>query len=175
MVTHVTSSVLEDKCITVDCKWAKMFHASGKELIQACQEHSENFNTLVDQLVKQEHELFVIAVGRCRLVSSIQSRLWSAFHSLSTNDLPKTWKNFFEEVSHTRLTTATVYSIIEEDHLFQQSVNQKLFEHLMQEYFTVPEPGITSEVVLGKDELNAARYAAGFVPHILLKKYEKTE
>ena len=58
------------------------------------------------------------------------------------------------------------------DHLLQQSVNQKLFEHYLQEFFTVAEPTATSEVVLGKDELNAIRYAAGFVPHILLKTWQ---
>ena len=150
----------------------------GKELIQACQEHPDNFKRFCDKLVKQECQLFVTAVGRCRLASSKRSRLWSGFHCLSINDLPKIWKSFLEETSsESRQTDKRAYSVIE-DNLFQQSVNQKLFEHLLQEYFapsgspTVME-ATTREVVLGKDELNAVRYAAGFVPHILLKKYEK--
>ena len=91
LIRRVVSSVLEDKYVTIDCKRAQIFHASGKEIIQACQEHSEKLNTFADQLVKQEHELFAMAVGRCCLTSSKQSRLWSAFHSLSTNELPKKW------------------------------------------------------------------------------------
>ena len=50
--------------------------------------------------------------------------------------------------------------------LFQQSVNQKVFEYLMQYYFAMTELDAMSEVVLGKDELNAVRYAAGFVPNL---------
>ena len=65
------------------------------------------------------------------------------------------------------------YGIIKEERLLQQSVNQKLFDHFLQEFFTVAEQTVTSEVVLGKDEVNAVRYAAWFVPDVLLKKYEQ--
>ena len=148
LVCQVISSVLGDSCIIVDCKRAKKNQDSGKELIQAYQEHSDKFRTFADQLAKQERELFATAVGRCRIASSKRSRLWSAFHSLSTNDLPKTWKKLFEEISST--TTACDYGMVKEDRLLQQSVNQKLFEHFLQEFFTVAEPAVTSEVVLGK-------------------------
>ena len=122
--------------------------------------------------------MFVTAVGRCRLASSKRSRLWSGFHCLSINDLPKIWKSFLEETrSESGQTDKRAYGFIE-NNLFQQSVNQKRFEHLLQDYFapsgspTAMEV-TTREVVLRKDELNAVRYATGFVPHILLKKYEK--
>ena len=43
----------------------------------------------------------------------------------------------------------------------------------MQDYFAVTEPAATCDAALGKDELNAVCYAAGFVPHILLIKNEQ--
>lgn len=64
-----------------------------------------------------------------------------------------------------------------EDQLFQQSVNQKLFEMILCEHFAAtsskPSEHMASSTELTTDELNALQYAAGYVPHALLKKYEK--
>ena len=54
LVYQTILSVLENECINVKCKRAKQFQDSGKELIQACQEHPDNFNRFCDKLVKQE-------------------------------------------------------------------------------------------------------------------------
>ena len=49
----------------------------------------------------------------------------------------------------------------------------KVFRMVLKEHFTSnSEPKRSPMVVLTSDELNAMRYACGFVPHSLLKKYE---
>ena len=173
LVRRALSAVATDECLTVDSRRAKRFQKMGKEFIDMCtsREHSWHFKTFSDELVQKERELFVTAVGRCRLASSKRARLWTSFHNLATNDLPKIWTGFFNSIRQPTQADCDTQS----NTLFQQSVNQKVFECLMQDYFAVTEPDPTSEVVLGhgKDEHNAVRYAAGFVPHILLKRYEQ--
>ena len=163
--------MVADKCLTVDSKRAKRFQEAGKEFVGICtsQEHSWHFKTFADELMKKECELFLTSVGRCRLASSKQARLWTSFHKIAVNDLSKIWTKFFNDICQPTQANCDTQS----DTLFQQSVNQKVFEYLMQDYFAVTEPDATSEVVLGKDELNAVRYAPGFVPHILLKSMSR--
>ena len=62
------------------------------------------------------------------------------------------------------------------DTLLQQSVNQEVFETLLTGQFASTHPIATqqpSDSTFTKDELNVLQYACGYVPHILLKRYEK--
>ncbi len=64
---------------------------------------------------------------------------------------------------------------IEVDPLLEQSVFTEVFTTLVSEHFSafaVQDTDFT-EQELTSDELNAMRYACGYVPHKLLKKYEK--
>ena len=71
------------------------------------------------------------------------------------------WKDFLASID------------LEVNPLFEQSVNMKVFRMVLKERFTSnSEPKRSPMVVLTSDELNAMRYACGFVPHSLLKKYE---
>ena len=71
-------------------------------------------------------------------------------------------------------------TIPEPDPFFDQAVNLVPFEDLLKGYFKIdvhatPHQDILSTDCqhLSKDELNALRYACGYVAHKLLKKYEK--
>jgi hypothetical protein len=60
--------------------------------------------------------------------------------------------------------------------LIYQYVNQKLYGDLIDSYFKPRIEGRVIEVPeLTGDEENILRYAAGYVPYKLLKKYEKTD
>lgn len=59
-----------------------------------------------------------------------------------------------------------------EDSLFEQTVNQELFEMLLREYFSTQVDNPPKQVHLTVDEMNAMRYACGYVPHSLLKRYQ---
>ena len=67
----------------------------------------------------------------------------------------------------------------EVDPLLEQSVYDELFTMLVSEYFSSqtahssdPTSTASTPVELSSDELNAMRYACGYVPRSLLKKYE---
>ena len=63
------------------------------------------------------------------------------------------------------------------DPLLPQSVNEQLFEMLLRNHFAQFETPVSqrasTELCMKKDELNVLQYACGYVPHTLLKKYEK--
>ena len=65
------------------------------------------------------------------------------------------------------------------DDLLQQSANKELFEMILQAQFSVSTSSqscaatSSQSLELRSDELNALRYACGYVPYALLKRYEK--
>ena len=90
--------------------------------------------------------------------------MWRAFHRQSVEALPSKWNGLYTSLSLTDKV----------DNLFHQTVNLVVYEQLLKEHFAVERaPQSTVEVQLSKDELNALRYASGYVPMKLLKKYEK--
>ena len=92
-----------------------------------------------------------------------REKMWSAFHQLRLSELPTIWKDFLSSIE-----------VDYDDQLLQQSVNQKLFESVLLEHFPpAADQNPRDEEPLGKDELNALQYACGYIPHALLKRYEK--
>ena len=65
-----------------------------------------------------------------------------------------------------------------DDPLLEQSIYSELYGMLVAEYFKRSQsahslpPTTTAPIQFTTDELNAMRYASGYVPHKLLKKYE---
>ena len=101
--------------------------------------------------------------------SKKREKLWTFYHQKAIDAMPALLQELY-----TNLT------IPEPDQLFDQAVNLFLFEDLLKGYFKVyvhatPHQHILSTDCqhLSKDELNALRYACGYVAHKLLKKYEK--
>ena len=80
------------------------------------------------------------------------------------SELPKIWSSFLSGIK-----------VESKDQLFQQSVNQKLYEMMLQQHFSATSLTLSPTPVteMTTDELNALQYAAGYIPHALLKKYEK--
>ena len=111
--------------------------------------------TIVDALKKSLKELPNSADAK-------REKVWREFHQMSVSQLPKLWKTFFTSMN------------LDNNQLFQQSVNMKVFQMLLKESFTSLSAGASgsSVVQLTGDEFNVMRYACGFVPHKLLKKYE---
>ena len=64
------------------------------------------------------------------------------------------------------------------DPLLEKSIYREVFDRLVAEYFNSSSAIVNQElpsmdVQLTSDELNAMRYACGYVPHSLLKRYER--
>ena len=87
------------------------------------------------------------------------------FHSIRSTGLVSIWTTFLSSIK---------------EHLssfIQQRVNQKLYESLISR--SLPPLSSSSQpqprTILREDELNIVRYAAGYVPHKLLKKHNKSD
>lgn len=100
------------------------------------------------------------STGKCRSRNVVREKTWIAFHQLRISELPKLWTQFAPKLSPLVYQHATFK-------LYAEIVKSKLCE-------SAP-PCITPVDVpeLSVDEENIVRYAAGFVPFKLLRKYEK--
>ena len=126
-------------------------------------ENNLAFNNFCDYLVGTLKKNFQ-TVGRCWSSATKREHLWRAFHRQSIEELPSKWNGLYTALCLT-------YKV---DNLFHQTVNLVIYEQLLKEHFAVERaPQSTVEVQLSKDELNALRYASGYVSRKLLKKYEK--
>ena len=130
-------------------------------------ENNLAFNTFCDCLVGTLRRNFQ-KVGRCRSNATKRERLWRSFHKQSVEELPSKWKNLYMSLSLVDV----------EENLFNQTVNVVVYKQLLKQHFAADRPskgGVDAdqEIQLSKDEMNALRYASGYVPMKLLKKYEK--
>ena len=127
------------------------------------------FNNFCHDVVKMMRNCFQ-KVGRCRSNATKRERLWIAFHKQSVEEFPSKWKKLYTSLSIEGMA----------DQLFDQTVNVVVYEQLMKEYFVSCSGGPSrnsrdcdQEIQLSKDEMNALRYASGYVVMKILKKYEK--
>lgn len=103
--------------------------------------------------------------------SSKRTKIWSDFHQIrldTSSTIHSEWKELVEGINGS--------ADLAGDALLQQSLYNEVYSMLVSEYFNLhaacnTEPMAIS-TVLTEDELNAMRYACGYVPHALLKKYE---
>ena len=97
--------------------------------------------------------------------ASKREKMWTDFHQIRFSEVPIIWDGFLAS-----LQTGV-------DHYFIQSVTQKLFEKLLVREFAPDKTSRQSvraySISLGKEELNALQYACGYVPHTLLKRFQK--
>ena len=107
----------------------------------------------------------------CLLVEPVGSKgvqrekLWSSFHLLRNTQLAELWDQFFSLPNIPKLSP-----------LVYQHVNQKLYEDQMKYFLSTEtkvhdDPMSSDNPQITEDEENILRYAAGYVPHKLLKKY----
>lgn len=123
-------------------------------------------------------QLLFMAIEKCvcTCVSSCRSsrakcilreKLWSSFHQLRVKELSDIWKVFFEKIKMERL-----------DSLLEQHVNLTLFESILKSHTPVSQSSARCPAsqlpTLSSDEENIIRYAAGYVPMKLMKKYESS-
>ncbi len=91
--------------------------------------------------------------------SVLGEKAWIYFHRLRVSELPRLWNQFAPRLSPLVYQHASY-------RLYAEIVKSKLCESTsLRTHIDVPE--------LTMDEENIGRYAAGFVPFKLLKRYEK--
>ena len=101
----------------------------------------------------------------CRSAAARREKAQSSFHKLRLSKLPAMWGKFY-----------TKMGIEIGDPLLLQSVSQQVFDTLLLNSMSTNFPSGRPEVrleELSRDEENALRYACGYVPFKLLRKYQK--
>ena len=101
------------------------------------------------------------SVNKLKLHSSKRKKLWKDFHYLCESELPVLWTKLLLDVG----------IVLEDTSLLTQHVNLRLFECMLLECSKTPEVDVVVPP-LTADEANALRYAAGYVPFALGKKFK---
>ena len=87
--------------------------------------------------------------------------IWTTFHQNRTTELAFLWKEFLLSIR------------LDLDALVFQKVNQALYEDKVKTHFAVASGSVTSQTAnLSHEEACILHYAAGYVPFIMLRKYE---
>ena len=97
-------------------------------------------------------------------LSTQKQHLWSSFHSFRVSELRCLWKDLFASLG--------VDAKFAQDPLLGEYVNDKLFGEHVKAKFEVEEQCVQPTELTGND-LNALRYAAGYVPWKLSQKFKK--
>ena len=160
----VLSFVLTDSTFTGASERSKLALGQTEGLIKKVTEevYFDHFDEFAVQLVTALEAISAACPmsGTSKTVGVQREKLWKVFHEKRTTELPELWKHFLQKVDH------------ELDPLVYQTVNQKLFEEIIKGRFGV-QPRKSSQVSLTCNEENVVRYASGYIPFVLMKKYEK--
>ncbi len=169
MVRCAINGVISDKDIDLESPRINYLKDVGKELLQKVTESEQTIDTF-DKFSAGLHSKLKLVFDFCKgkSYSAMKDNLWSEFHHLALCELPAVWGELFLSLGMLPC----------KDQLLLQSTNQKLFEKMLSNYFSETSKSVGKvtdypEVILTKDELNALRYVGGFVPHALLKRYER--
>lgn len=129
--------------------------------IKRSEKDMELFDTFSQVLVKELQDIFSMVSSRIKSADRKKEKIWSTFHEVRVKTLPKMWENFFKSIG------------MESSPIFSQSVSFKVFEMLVKEHLAPSTQACAqTDIVFTTDELNAMRYACGYVPFSLLRKYE---
>lgn len=102
---------------------------------------------------------------KCRSVATLREKAQVNFYKLRMNQIPALWAEFYIQMG-----------INMEDLLLCQSVSQQVFDVLLIQHLSSKAPSRQPAVhaqQLDRDEDNALRYACGYVPFKLLRKYKQ--
>lgn len=171
VVKSVICSVITDSSLFDWSEPSKLAKEQARIFLQATEEKCvQSFDQFCGALTKTVEKNFfacVSAGGACRSKFVQREKLWSSFHHLRTTTLSELWQNFLSQPDVPNLSP-----------LVYQYVNQKLYEKQMKSHFstdcepTAADPASCEYPEITVDEENIIRYAAGYVPYKLMKKYE---
>ena len=129
----------------------------------------QTFDEFAANLLKILEKQFFACVSEdrpCRSKSVQKEKIWSEFHKVRMSELPKLWRDICSK--HDVLPNLSP--------LVCQYVNQRLYASIIKSHLgdsSQSTPSNNDVPKLTTDEESIIRYAAGYVPFKLLKKYEK--
>ena len=129
----------------------------------------ESFDKFSELVVSYMRRKICEVTKDVQFMSSKRTKIWTEFHQMRLDNsgiLHFAWKELLSRLS------------LDDSSLLMQSLYDEIYSLLVKEYFSsqstaVQSPSSASAAVsFTDDELNAMRYACGYIPHVLLKKYE---
>ena len=166
----VIDAVVTDGELQVSSPRSEKLHRLGENILERVTAGDAEM-TLFDNFSAELLDILrglLQSTTACRSLSSKREKLWCLFHQARLLTLHEIWGRFLRALD-----------IPYDDDLLQQSANKELFEIILQTQFSVStcfqSCAATSiqSLEIPSDELNALRYACGYVPYALLKQYEK--
>ncbi len=138
IVRGAICEAIEDRCLSLDSPRILIMKERGRELLQKQLENEQTMQTFDEfsaTLCSKFEKLFE-ASKTLKSHSTMRGRLWSAFHKVSTYDLPPIWERLYSSLG----TECN-------DTLICQSTNQILFNMLLTKHFSqIPTENTTSNV-----------------------------
>ena len=174
IVRAALKAILEDPLFQGTPLRSKKALNEVKKVLHSLQEHSSEFEIFAVSVMGALEKALGGATtceertnptgSTCRAPTIQCQKLWLNFHSIWSTRLISIWTTFLSSIKE------NLSSVI-------QRVNQKLYEGLISR--SLPPLSNSSQPqsrsILSEDELNIVRYAAGYVPHELLKKHNKSD
>ena len=168
MATNLVKTAICSIITEPDCSERSKEAKEQARIFLRATESMQPFEDFCSNLTKMVEKNFFTCVstgGACRSKGVQREKLWSSFHQLRTTKLADLWQCFLSQPNVPNLSP-----------LVYQLVNQHLYEKQMKAFFstekTVSDPVSCEYPEITVDEENILRYAAGYVPYKLLKKYE---
>ena len=124
----------------------------------------KKFDHFSDELISMITTACFEISGNHRSVTAWHEKSRINFHKLRLTQIPLIWSRFYEE-----------FGLKMEDPLLMQSVSHHVFNTLLVERISSRAPSKQAPLDtdhIDKDEENALRYACGYIPFKLLKKYK---
>ena len=165
VVRAAIAAILEDRDFVLNTPRMITAKETAKKLIEASTADDHSQDTFVKFALSLDHKLDALATpSSSKKLSTQRKQLWSRFHAFRVSDLRKLWKKLY--------TSLDLDPKVAQDPLLSEYVNEKLFaEHVKTEIDVVEQQSEPAELM--EDDLNALRYAAGFVPWKLRQKFQK--
>ena len=147
-----------------------MFRIEIKEMEQEILVAGDMEQTVFEEFCTQLTSLLkclIVSTDKIKLYSTRRTKCWTYFHAAQNDSIPQLWRTVY---------TALRLNRRGKHYLFTQSVTRKLFEQLMTAAFSdvliKEKPREREEIMFTADELKILRYASGFVPYKLIKRYK---
>ena len=165
--TAIAQLLEEENCFAYAERGKKITVLSRTLLEMVRQDHNVKiFDRFCQELVSTVRTCLVPATTRCRSVAARREKGQMNFYQCRIAILPAMWSRFLIAIG-----------LVADDPLLLQSVNQRIFDILLVEQFQGEGQSSSSStkvpIMLTAEEENILRYACGFIPFKLLKRYQK--
>ena len=155
--------------IVSDSVFAGLLERSQKALMQVKNmieissdpAYLDNFDQFAIELISALETTFRRSKSNVRSSSVAREKLWTGFHSARVTVLVDIWGKFSRSLG------------LCVDPLIQQYLNQKLYEDIIRSNH-ITQPRTCKKTSLSASEENIVRYAAGYVPMVLMRRHEKS-